>query len=270
MCMGTSMEREQWAIFLAAICGQTYTQFTNTDGSFVLPLNYSLYDTIEANSLISVSERFGFILESPDEIIIAFRGTSSTTNWISDAIASQKNFKYIKDSSLTHRGFTNIYASARGQIMSALNQLPTHKTLFITGHSLGGALATLCAVDVAANTDHQSPYVFTYGSPRVGDPDFAKVFAKYVRSSCRIANLFDVVTHAPPHIYKMPKREKKFYYSHVHTQWPLTFQNGSVSGNHVIGSYYTELAKLQPQFAERLSSTNPEFCPVTESPLEKV
>ena len=76
--------------FLGAICGQTYTQFSNTDGSFVLPLNYSLYDTIEANSLISVSERFGFILESPDEIIIAFRGTSSTTNWISDAIASQK------------------------------------------------------------------------------------------------------------------------------------------------------------------------------------
>ena len=159
MCMGTSMEQEQWAIFLALICGQTYTQFSNTDGSFVLPLNYSLYDTIEANSLISVSERFGFILESPDEIIIAFRGTSSTTNWISDAIASQK-LQYIKDSSLTHRGFTNIYASARGQVMSALNRLPAHKTLFITGHSLGGALATLCAVDAAANTDHQSLCIY--------------------------------------------------------------------------------------------------------------
>ena len=106
--------------------------------------------------------------------------------------------------------------------------------------------------------------------PRVGDLDFTKAFAKYVRNRRRIANLFDVVTHAPPHIYKMPKREKKYYYSHVHTQWPLTFQNGSVSGNHVIGSYYAELAKLQPEFADRLSLTNPEFCPVGESPLEKV
>lgn len=270
MCMGSSMEQEQWAIFLAAICGQTYTQFTNTDGSFVLPLNYSLYDTIEANSLISVSERFGFILESQDTIIIAFRGTSSTTNWISDAIASQKNFKYIKESTLTHRGFTNIYASARGQIMSALKTLAAHKTLFITGHSLGGALATLCAIDVAANTDHRLPYMFTYGAPRVGDPDFAKAFTKYIRNSCRIANLFDVVTHAPPHIYKMPKREKTYYYSHVHTRWPLNFQNGSVSSNHVIGSYYAELAQLQPQFAEQLCSTNPGFCPVTESPIKTV
>lgn len=157
MYMGASTEQEQWAIFLAAICGQTYTQFTNTDGSFVLPLNFSLFDTIEANSLIRVSERFGFILESPEEIIIAFRGTMSSTDWITDAIASQKNFKYIKDPALTHRGFTSIYASARGQIMSALARLPVDKTLFITGHSLGGALATLCAVDVAANTDHQSP-----------------------------------------------------------------------------------------------------------------
>ncbi len=270
MYMVASTEQEQWAIFLAAICGQTYTQYTNTDGSFVLPLNFSLFDTIEAISLIRVSERFGFILESPEEIIIAFRGTMSSTDWITDAIASQKNFKYIKDPALTHRGFTSIYASARGQIMSALKRLPVDKTLFITGHSLGGALATLCAVDVAANTDHQSPHVFTYGSPRVGDPDFAKAFAKYVRSSFRIANLFDVVTHAPPSIYKLPKREKKYYYSHVHTHWPLTFQNGSVSGNHVISSYYAELAKLQPPFAELLNSTNPGFCPVTELPIEKV
>lgn len=121
--MRTSMEQEQWAIFLAAVCGQTYKQFTHEAGIFTLPLNFSLYDTIEANSLISMSERFGFILESENHIIIAFRGTSSTTDWISDAIASQKNFKYIKESSLTHRGFTNIYASARRQIMSALKRL---------------------------------------------------------------------------------------------------------------------------------------------------
>ena len=168
MYMVASTEQEQWAIFLAAICGQTYTQFTNTDGSFVLPLNFSLFDTIEANSLIRVSERFGFILESPEEIIIAFRGTMSSTDWITDAIASQKNFKYIKDPALTHRGFTSIYASARGQIISALKRLPVDKTLFITGHSLGGALATLCAVDVAANTDHHSPCFHLWITARRG------------------------------------------------------------------------------------------------------
>lgn len=267
--MRTINEQEQRAIFMAAICGQTYEQFSNKDGSFIVPLNYSVKDTIEAKSIIDVWEPFGFILESPQEIIVAFRGTSSTTNWISDIIASQKKFKYVKEDCLTHRGFTDIYSSARNQIMSALSNLPSDKTLYVTGHSLGAALATLCAIDIAANTEYDSLYLFTYGGPRVGDPSFSKVFTKYVRGSYRIANEFDVVTHAPPSIYKLPKRQKKYYYSHVPTFSSLNFQNGSFGGNHIISSYFTELSKLQPQYAQLLCSTNPGFCPVTESKEEE-
>lgn len=264
MYVGKKNGEEQWAIFLAAICGQAYTQFSNTDGSFVVPLNYEVCDTIQAKSINNVWEPFGFILESPQEIIIAFRGTSSTPNWISNLIASQKKFKYIKEDCLTHRGFTDIYSSARSEIISALSKLSPSKTLYVTGHSLGGALASLCAIDIAANTPYTSPNLFTYGSPRVGDPTFAKVFSKYVRNSYRIANPFDIVTHAPPSIYKRPKREKKYYYSHVQTLSSLSFQNGSVSSNHIISSYFTELAKLQPLFTEQLCVANPGFCPVVE------
>lgn len=260
--MAMTTEQEQWAIFLAAVCGQTYDQFTNTDGSFVVPSQYSVCDTIEAKSIINVWEPFGFILESSRNIIVAFRGTSSTTNWISDMIASQRKFKYIKEDCLTHRGFTDIYSSARKRIIYALNQLSPDKALYITGHSLGAALATLCAIDVAANTAFVSPNLYTYGSPRVGDPAFKKAFAKYVRSSHRIANLFDVVTLAPPSIYKRPKREKTYYYSHIPSVGQLAFQKGSISANHIIGSYFDELSKLQPQYAQMLCSTNPEFCPI--------
>ena len=263
MHVGNIHDHEQWAIFLAAICVQTYTQFSNPDGSFVVPSDYSVIDTFEAKSFSNVWERFGFILESSQDIIIAFRGTSSTTNWISNILASQKNFKYIKEDCLTHRGFTDIYSSTRMGIISALSRLSPDKTLYITGHSLGGALATLCAIDIAANTPHISPNLFTYGAPRVGDPDFTRAFTQYVGNSYRVANLFDVVTHAPPFIYKLPKREKKYYYSHIQTLSSLSFQNGSVSDNHMIGSYFTELSKLQPLFSKQLRLTNPGFCPVT-------
>ncbi|OAB44476.1 lipase [Paenibacillus glacialis] len=262
MFVGNNKDQEQWAIFLAAISGQTYTQFSNVDGSFVVPLNYWVSDTFEAKSLSNVWERFGFILESSQEIIIAFRGTSSRTDWISNIMASQKNFKYIKEDCLTHRGFTDIYYSTRDGIISALSRLSPDKTLYITGHSLGGALATLCAIDIAANTNYISPNLYTYGSPRVGDPDFTTTFTKYVRNSYRIANPFDVVTHAPPPIYKLPKREKKYYYSHVQTLSSLSFQNGSLGANHIMSSYFAELAKLQPQFTEQLCLMNPGFCPV--------
>lgn len=70
--MSKRNEQEQRAIFLAAVCGQTYTQFSNIDGVFVIPLDYQLCHPIEAQSFNNVWERFGFILESPQEIIIAF------------------------------------------------------------------------------------------------------------------------------------------------------------------------------------------------------
>lgn len=258
--MSLSTAQAQRAIFLAAVCNQTYAQFSNHDGSFVLPINYTLYDTIEARSFIGIWERFGFILQSEEEIIIAFRGTSSAPNWIADAIASQRKFKYLKESTDTHIGFTGIYSSARKQIKSALKRLSEDKALFITGHSLGAALAILCAVDVAANTS-RNPFLFTYGSPRVGDPAFSKTFKQYVPDSYRFANRFDPVTYAPPSIYKLPKRDKSYYYSHVPAMIPLDFLKGSVSGNHVIGSYYAELAKLDIKFSEQLQAANPGLCP---------
>ncbi|WP_051287495.1 lipase family protein [Paenibacillus taiwanensis] len=251
---------------MAAICGQTYAQFANADGSFVVPLPYAVSHTIQAKSVGNVRERFGFILESRAELIIAFRGTSTTTDWISNIKASQKRFKYVKENCLTHRGFTDIYASARHDIISILSRLSPDKTLYVTGHSLGGALATLCAVDIAANTAYTAPHLFTFGSPRVGDPAFAKAFAKYVPNTYRIANPFDVVTHAPPTIYKLPKREKRYYYQHVQTLSSLSFQNGSIALNHMIDNYFAELAQHNPGFSQLLCLANPGFCPVIGEP----
>ncbi|RCX23485.1 lipase (class 3) [Fontibacillus phaseoli] len=263
--MGTQSDFEKRAIFLAAVCGQTYVQFGNPAGSFVIPMDFSLTHTIQAKSITKVWEVFGFVIESPQEIIIAFRGTSSTTDWISDAIASQMRFKFIKEDSLTHRGFTKIYSSARDGIMSALTNLSPDKKLYITGHSLGAALATLCAIDLAANTAFSSPILYTFGSPRVGNPAFAKAFTNYVQNSYRVANQFDIVTYAPPSIYKLPKREKKYYYSHVRALNPLSFQNGAVGLNHVISSYFDDLSRLEPEFTIWLCSINPGFCPPAEA-----
>lgn len=262
MHMSTIHGQDHWAIFLAAICGQTYDQFLSVDGSFVVPFNFQLHYTIEAKSINNEWERFGYILESPEQIIIAFRGTSTTIDWVSDMIASQKRFNYIPEDTLTHRGFTDIYASARLGIIAALSRMSTDKSLFITGHSLGAALATLCAIDMAVNTPYTSPHLYTYGSPRVGDPSFTNVFKQYVQNTYRYANIFDIVTHAPPSIYKLPRREKKYYYQHVQSLSSMTFANGSISANHIISSYFRDLSKREPQFTESLCLANPGFCPV--------
>jgi triacylglycerol lipase len=248
------------AIFLAAVCRQTYVMFDNKDGTFIVPEQYRAVSTFQAKSFSGVSERFGFILESENRLIVAFRGTSSPMDWVSDVMARQKKFVCVPDAGWTHRGISAVYESARDVVLSALSGLPEGKPLYITGHSLGGALAVLCAIDVAAHSRFAHPRVYTFGAPRVGDPAFAKAFASKIACSHRVCNVYDAVPHLPPFLCKIPRHQKVYSYMHVKHAYPLEFQNGSVSANHVIDSYFAALSKLDPSYAAQLCRSNAGFC----------
>lgn len=259
--MSTNLFDNRTAIFLAAVCGQTYTQFDNDDGTFTVPRSYQVRSAFKASSFLGVEELFGFILESNDRIIVAFRGTNTSSDWISDAIARQSPFVFVRESGLVHQGFLNIYRSARKQIMETLSKLSSQKQLYITGHSLGGALATLCAADVAVNTRFRAPAVYTYASPRVGNPVFVDTFNRLCSNRQRIYNANDLVPQLPTILYKSPGTDQLYHYLHVKKGYELDFQAGSVSANHAIGNYFRELAKLDPTYTRELCGRNPGFCP---------
>ncbi|NEW07574.1 lipase family protein [Paenibacillus sp. SYP-B3998] len=259
--MSTISFEKRTAIFLAAICGQTYTQFENESGTFVVPRTYEIASTFKAASFAGKEEYFGYMLESKDTIVIAFRGSNTRSDWISDVIARQNKFPYMRDSGLVHRGFLSIYKSARKKIISTLSKLSPQKKLFVTGHSLGGALATLCAVDIVANTPFESPCVYTFASPRVGNAVFAKTFDRQIATRHRIYNVNDLVPQLPPVIYRSPKTDQNYYYVHVKKGDEVRFQKGSISANHAIGNYFSELVKLDTAYAQELCTYNPGFCP---------
>lgn len=92
--------------------------------------------------------------------------------------------------------------------------LKEHKvsTITTTGHSLGGGLATLCALDVAQHLDQnwarwdktgwktkQRPQVrlVTYASPRLGNATFVDTFHKLGIAALRIENKGDLVPDVP-------------------------------------------------------------------------
>lgn len=249
------------AIFLAAMCCQSYSQFKNGNDNVILPAPYRMVSSFKAISMLSEKELFGFIAESDRQIVIVFRGTHTKSDWISDAIASQTAYPYANDGVLVHRGFLDIYRSARKQIMISLNKLSPQKTLYITGHSLGGSLAALCAVDIATNTKFKEPSVYTYASPRTGNPAFAKLFNRKTGPHYRIYNTNDIIPELPPFIYKSPRTGTVYHYLHVKKGTQLTFQGGSVSANHVISNYFTELGKLDPRYTQQLHALAPGFCP---------
>lgn len=122
-------------------------------------------------------------------LILAFRGTE--TKAIEDIRTDAKvGLQAAPGGGRVHPGFYRAFASVQGSIQQALN---THGDcpLYITGHSLGGALA------VVATRYLEHPQVaatYTYGGPRVGDEAFFDDFRVPVY---RVVNGADVVARLP-------------------------------------------------------------------------
>ncbi|MDR6554445.1 lipase family protein [Paenibacillus qinlingensis] len=249
------------AIRLSAMCGQSYTQLEQGTEAIILPAAYRIVSPITANAAFGGRELFGFIAESDSQIVIVFRGTSTTSDWISDAIARQTDFPYAKNGGLVHQGFLDIYESARKPILASMSKLSPHKQVYLTGHSLGGSLSTLCAADLATNTKFKNPAVYTFGSPRVGNTTFAKQFNLKTGPHYRVYNRNDMVPFLPPLVYKSPRTGDLYHYIHVKRGVELAFPTGSFAGNHAVSSYYTELAKLDPKYVKLICAKTPGFCP---------
>jgi len=141
-----------------------------------------------------------YIYEHDGLSVISFRGTQKNLKDIlTDIWAFKRHIPFTHTKRIrVHRGFYRAYMSVRDEI---LDELITHKTdkVLITGHSLGGALATLCAVDIQKNDIYQTKdiYLKTFGSPKVGNRHFKKSFNKRIINSDRFVNPFDFVPTVP-------------------------------------------------------------------------
>jgi triacylglycerol lipase len=140
-----------------------------------------------------------------DAVVVAFRGTEPTqaADWLTDLDAAQAPFeKFLRFSGWgrVHSGFAAGLATVLPAVVHALaHHHDDARALWITGHSLGGALALLAAAFVASLEHHPIAGVVTFGQPRVGDAEFA---ARYRRAlggrTFRCVNDHDVVPHVPP------------------------------------------------------------------------
>jgi triacylglycerol lipase len=181
----------------------------------------------------------GFIAENAADVFLIFRGTVTTSEWLRDLNIHLTSYPYL-DSCKVHEGFLLSYNVFRQSIHSSLATLDKRKHLFIAGHSLGAALATLAISDLAASTGFKSPIVYTYASPRVGDKAFAQAYNRiYSKSSFRITNTSDLVVSIP-----LPVPFLGFiggYFTHVETPIDFTIQEEDLEKNHVIGTYLSAL-----------------------------
>jgi len=135
---------------------------------------------------------------------VAFRGSRNTTNWVTNFSAQLVASEVGARSGRVHLGYQAAYLSIRESLLSKLQASlaevaggPVRPALvLLSGHSLGGALATLAAQDVAAIPGCEVRVV-TWGSPRVGDADFARAYGAAAPSTARFVIRADVVPRVP-------------------------------------------------------------------------
>ena len=140
----------------------------------------------------------GFVAKTDKVILVSFRGTDMNVgDWLIDFQSTPVRDPIIPG--LVHQGFNDGLLSVWKQIRPHLDARKDQR-VWITGHSLGGALAVACA----ARATFESPRIgirgiYTFGQPRFGDSVCSKACADLLGSVLfRHINDRDIVPRVPP------------------------------------------------------------------------
>lgn len=134
-----------------------------------------------------------WIFSNEHDCIVACRGTEPN-DW-NDIKADVNALGVVTETfGKVHRGFNDEVNDLWPRLEDALQD--NERRLWFTGHSLGGAMAMICAGRCFLSDIESLPYaLYTYGSPRVGD----KRFVNFVElNHTRWVNNNDIVTRVPP------------------------------------------------------------------------
>jgi triacylglycerol lipase len=202
------------AVKCAILSQEVYGEFSG--------LKFSGFPSItpEFIDLENTGTQCAIFSDAETSIYIVFRGSENRIDWDTnfnleqEVVKFQKNvlqekvvsdreqvYPYEEESSSgakMHGGFASAYMSVRERIH---NYLKNHAatSLTVTGHSLGGALAILCAVDIQYNFSNQvnNIDIYTFGAPRVGNNGFRESFNRRVPNSYRFVYGMDIVPALP-------------------------------------------------------------------------
>lgn len=149
------------------------------------------------------------IAKDINAIVIAFRGTQETSiqNWIDDLYWKQLDLHYPgTEDAMVHHGYYTAYhnTTLRPAVLNAVEMVRESYgeiPIMVTGHSMGGAIAAFCAMDLIVNTGSKHVQVMTFGQPRIGNAAFATYYSQLVSNTIRVTHEHDIVPHLPPYYH---------------------------------------------------------------------
>ncbi len=166
----------------------------------------------------------GFVAYNDSAIFVAFQG--STTNdfaqdWVdNDLDLAPQPMPSWGPTVVLHHGFAEAtavsYHQVRGRVEQLLKDRPSRK-LWITGHSLGGAVATLTAFRLSHDNNIEVQGVHTFGAPPVGNNSWKSLFESTVTNVHRWNLQNDpIVSLLPPPAFAHVGRNNNLYANGQH------------------------------------------------------
>lgn len=183
--------------------------------------------------------------EDIDTLFVAFNGTRGAVNAATDANLGSKNIGGWLASwkggaePRVHAGFGVAFDAVRARVMQRVLDFAgkagaEKRRVVFTGHSLGGALATvagLVAADALAATGAKAKAeVYTFGSPAAGDGTFVGLFNRAVSNSVRVVEPLDPIPRGSVTVF-----------AHVRGYYPVSTAKRDAISQHHIDTYQSAI-----------------------------
>ena len=189
---------------------------------------------------VKETEVFLFTHEQQRLAVFGFRGTEALNlhDWKWNFNMAPTRTYIGKTVFVTHTGFRNRYYNIAPWFENEYMKIPQNYTIIITGHSLGGAEASLAAVFAAGKLQRRPDAVITYGTPLIGDKSFTSYYDTVVgcNRTLRIVSKGDLFAAVP----------KLFGYIHACSELKVDGKTGLrfISAHDLYTGYDRGLARL--------------------------
>lgn len=208
--LAVSMLKEEWdtarevrwdiTAVIALLSEQVYSDDNETLDFLLRGMGFTKWIAIQNQTMAA------HVVSGDGVAVVIFRGTNPTEipDWYKNLSVAFINSKYGR----FHSGFTDAYKLVKADARRYVDEDKPEK-LWITGHSLGGAMAVACGVDYTLNTNYQ-PTLVTFGQPRYADAKGAKwIDGQFKGRYARFVHGDDIVPSVPFYIPRL------FPYAHA-------------------------------------------------------
>ncbi|MDC7242327.1 MAG: lipase family protein [Spirochaetales bacterium] len=150
----------------------------------------------------SAGSSAGALFETGDDLYIMFFGSDKVIDFYFNIVIDLVSTDFLPGDIKVHAGFLHNYEGVRDRVMEGLDSYlagGASGTIYIVGHSAGGAAAIYCAADLITNRGIDDRlYIVAGGTPRPGNHSLKALIENSNARCHRIVNGSDMIPTVPP------------------------------------------------------------------------